>query len=309
MVMSIRDLQERRAARPPEHAGTKQGEAQTAAQIARLHYGQQCHGRELSERDLFVILQRNMQQWQQQNVPPEWQLEYIRAWNNAALSEEPKREATRSARDIAARMGSFGALLRFLRERADLKQWQIVDQLPENHRFTQISYGYLERGRLYPPFEELATLYKALLSAGVEISPQERAAYILLACQSNEVKKRKRQRITPAQWEALSNELAAFDDSTPLLVPLVAPRPAPAIAASVPAPQTLQRQEQEPTPPVVPAHRQATAAPAELLAPALQAPAEQQQMYTMLLQTAGQLGAMVAQLATLSQQFQGGTTC
>src|SRR5947199_2662937 len=278
MAMSIRELQQRRAAKQPEHAATKQGEAQTAAQIARLNYEQQCQGRELSERDLLVILQRNMHQWQQQGVPSEWQVEYIRAWNSAALSEEPKREATRSARDIAARVGSFGAFLKFLRERADLKQWEVADQMPENHRITLACYGAIERGtRLYPHFEDLAVLYKALVSTGVEISSEERAAYILLAQCCIQTKSRQRERITPTQWEALSIGLAAFDDSTPLLISLVPPRPAPAIAAPVPAPKPLQRQKPEPAPAAA-THQQAAATPAEeLLAPAVQPPAPLQQ--------------------------------
>ena len=263
-----------------------QDSIQAAAHMARLDYERQYRGRNLSERELCLILQERMQQWQAEGVPLDWRIDYITGWH-AAILEDQQRAAIHKADEIARTFQTFGAFLRFLRERSHLLQTEVADEFkickcPLDAK----TYGKIERCERSPRFRELASLYKALVRAGVEIHPEERAVYVVLARNHITSKTQYKETVSAKQWEALTVELAKFDDSPVILMPsqLAAP-----LASAKP--------------------KEASAPPA-LLSQATQGSAtEQQQLCATLLQTARELATMVAQLAQLSQQLQGGATC
>jgi hypothetical protein len=78
-------------------------------------------------------------------------------------------------------------------------------------------YAKIERGERSPRFVELASLYRSLIRAGVEIRSEERVAYLALAQKMMENKKNYKEVVSTSAWKQLATELAAFDeDATPL---------------------------------------------------------------------------------------------
>jgi len=75
-------------------------------------------------------------------------------------------------------------------------------------------YGNLERGRRYPAFAELLPLYHALTEGcGIKFSQAERELYVLLARKKLAAKKRRIERISPEQWQQLTDGIAKIDGS------------------------------------------------------------------------------------------------
>lgn len=199
-----------------------------AALQGRLDYEQEARGHRLSERKAAALLYRKMQQWQREGMPSEWQVDYIRGWQAAIVASSECEAVTSHVCDIAGTFESIGDLLRFLRERSHVSRQEVVNEFASCGCPLNLSnYGKIERSeKRYPHFSELASLYKALIHAGVQIHPGERAAYLLLARKCMENKKNYRECVDASKWEQLASELATFDGDeeavslTPTLPPL-----------------------------------------------------------------------------------------
>lgn len=215
-----------------EQAGA---DGQSAYQLAQLEYTKHYQGKDLSDHQLLLALDRKLKRWQQEHVPHAWQVQYINGWHEAVLADHERRETIRQAREISAHTQTFGTLCKFLRERSHVTQAEVADEFPANCDLNRRIYGKIELRTRAPRFRDLATLYKSLVRAGVEIHADERAAYLLLARQQIEGKTRYRDQVTPRAWEALTCELAKFDDSVAVLLP-------PLEKAPVEAPTTQQPQ-------------------------------------------------------------------
>jgi transcriptional regulator with XRE-family HTH domain len=274
MAVAVKQMQ-LRTQRPT--SASMQARIPTAGQQARLDYERHSQGRELTERELCLVLQCQMQQWQRENVPAAWQIEYVRGWHGALLHDQQRRETARSVQGMCTAFQTFGELLTFLRHRAHLNQQEIADafeacQCPMDRRM----YGGMERGQRSPAFCELASLYKSLVHAGVEIGPQERAAYLLLARQAMEGKRRRRELVETVRWEALEAELAEFDESSVRLLPLALP-----VGQTEMAVQSQEQPEESFT---------------SIGTPDNGGLRQQQEMYGLVLQIVGELGTMLQRL-------------
>ena len=168
----------------------------------------------LSESALSAVLHKKMLLLQEQGVSKAWLNRYLDGWYKAALAKEPERHAAQKSRELATHMGSFGTFLKFVRTRDDVRQGEVALAMPENHRLSgRRMYGAIERNEAFPLFEELALLCTGLYQAGVEITAEERAAYLLVARKRIEERQRG-ERITPKQWEGLARELESIHDAT-----------------------------------------------------------------------------------------------
>src|SRR6202140_5587885 len=85
----------------------------------------------------------------------------------------------RSAQPIV-HINTFGAFLRYLREREQLSQMELVSTFPyffqEEHdvpALTADMYRKLEKGKRAPQYEELLPLYAALVGNDFKVSLQE----------------------------------------------------------------------------------------------------------------------------------------
>src|SRR6266700_1584719 len=120
---------------------------------------------------------------------------------------------------------TFGSLLAAVRQNAHMTQVEVVDVLPayftNPQRVPPLNlkmYGDLERGRRYPAFDELFSLYRSL-SEGccIQFSHEERELYLLLARRKIEQKKHRVEQKTFADWQQLADELARLDQSSLML--------------------------------------------------------------------------------------------
>src|SRR5213078_4599103 len=142
-----------------------------------------------------LLLHRKMQQWRREGMPSEWQVEDICGWQAAIAASASCESAKSHVCDIVETFESIGDLLRFLRERSHVSRQEVVSECEACGCPLNLSkYGKIERSeKRYPHFNELASLYKALIRAGVQIHPGERAAYLLLARKGMENKKNYRE--------------------------------------------------------------------------------------------------------------------
>jgi hypothetical protein len=187
-----------------------QARIQSAGQQARDDYERV--GKDRSERERCLVLQHQMQQWQREGVPTGWQVAYLSGWHAAVLEEEGHADRTAPVREVCAMFQSFGALLLFVRKRSGVLRQEVVEQFAVCRRpLNCCILGNLERDERYPVFAELVALYRAFTQAGVVFRPEEQAAYVLLARAAMERNRRKRERVTGAEWKRLEAELAALD--------------------------------------------------------------------------------------------------
>lgn len=119
-----------------------------------------------------------------------------------------------SSFNVGQRPGAmhFGALLKMLRNRHGLRQLDVLARLSG---WTQTAYSRLESDELAPPFDQLVTLYTALLEAGAVLTAQDRQEYLALARVRIEVKKSHLDRRTDQEWEAVRVTLSQFDHRQP----------------------------------------------------------------------------------------------
>lgn len=138
---------------------------------------------------------------------------------------QPGKEPTRisylqpitNIADLVA-YSSFGSLLTVVRENSHLTQAEVAASFPPyfaKHNVPTLDeamYGHLERGRRYPAFAELLSLYEALTAGcGVVFSESEQALYIQLARKKIEQKKRRKERLSEEAWEKLARDIAEID--------------------------------------------------------------------------------------------------
>lgn len=127
----------------------------------------------------------------------------------------------RSAQPIV-HINTFGAFLRYLREREQLSQKELVSTFPyffqEEHdvpALTADMYRKLEKGKRAPQYEELLPLYAALVGNDFKVSPQERGTYVRLARLKIEGLQRRRPKLRPAsEWRLLEIQLAQLGQDT-----------------------------------------------------------------------------------------------
>lgn len=100
----------------------------------------------------------------------------------------------------------FGLFLLHLRKH--VKQKAILKHLPG---WSKYSYSRLEHGEQAPAFDQLHILYRALLLAGVSISPEEQQHFLSLARARLSNKKTHRDTHTEEEWAELSYDLLRLD--------------------------------------------------------------------------------------------------
>ena len=115
-------------------------------------------------------------------------------------------------------INTFGAFLRYLREREQLPQKELVStflyffQEHDIPVLTADMYRKLEKGRRAPQYEELLPLYAALVGNDFKLTPQERGTYVRLARLKIEGLQRRRPKLRPAgEWRLLEIQLAQLD--------------------------------------------------------------------------------------------------
>jgi hypothetical protein len=120
---------------------------------------------------------------------------------------------TLSAQAIAALMRDFGTFIQFLRQRSHVFQTDVRATLAQilADLASKDTYSRVELGTRAPQFRQLAAIYKAMVRSGIEIRPEEREAYLLLARKRIESKGTYHEHIGASQWEALEAPLSAFD--------------------------------------------------------------------------------------------------
>ncbi len=119
-------------------------------------------------------------------------------------------------------INTFGAFLRYLREREQLQQQEISVTFAEIFQtyhvplLTADMYRKLERGKRAPQFEELLPLYVSLAAGnGMLLSPEERRTFVRLARLKIEALQRRRPPLRPdSEWRLLEVQLAQFDQET-----------------------------------------------------------------------------------------------
>lgn len=123
----------------------------------------------------------------------------------------------RSAPSIV-HINTFGAFLRYLRERESISQGELVETFAyffEEHNVAMLTpdmYRKIEKGKRAIQFEELLPLYAALIGNDFKISPQERNSYVRLARLKLEGLQRKRPKLRPdSDWRSLEMQLAQID--------------------------------------------------------------------------------------------------
>ena len=116
-------------------------------------------------------------------------------------------------------INTFGAFLRYLREREQLQQQEVSGTFPEVFQtyhvpvLTADMYRKLERGKRAPQFEELFPLYVSFTAGnGMLLSPEERRTFVRLARLKIEALQRRRPPLRPeSEWRLLEVQLAQFD--------------------------------------------------------------------------------------------------
>src|SRR6266568_8383598 len=119
-------------------------------------------------------------------------------------------------------VNTFGAFLRYLREREQLQQQEVSETFPEIFRtynvptLTADMYRKLERGKRAPQFDELFRLYVSFTAGnGMLLSPEERRTYVRLARLKIESLQRRRPKLRPdSEWRLLEIQLAQADQDT-----------------------------------------------------------------------------------------------
>lgn len=104
--------------------------------------------------------------------------------------------------------GHFGLFLKLLRQRHHLQQLHILAYLPG---WTQANYSRIESGLIAPAFAQLPSIYAALCSAGVEVTPQDRQQFLTLARLRIEMKKTCREHLSDKAWDTLRVQLSRGD--------------------------------------------------------------------------------------------------
>src|SRR6266568_8833310 len=100
-------------------------------------------------------------------------------------------------------INSFGAFLRYLREREQFSQSDFVETLDyffKEHNvpvLTNDMYNKLELGRRAAQYEELLPLYTALIGNDFKITPEERNTFVRLARLKLESLQRRRPKLRP----------------------------------------------------------------------------------------------------------------
>ncbi len=124
------------------------------------------------------------------------------------------------AQEIAAplvHINSFGAFVKYLREREQLSSHDLTVAFPEyfeEHRASQFlitpdMYRKIEKGTRAPQYEELLPLYAALLGCGCKLTLQECSAYVRLARTKIERLQRRRPKLRPTgEWRMLEIRLS-----------------------------------------------------------------------------------------------------
>lgn len=129
----------------------------------------------------------------------------------------------RSAHSIQpiVHINTFGAFLRYLREREQMTQSEFVNTFSyffEEHNLaplTQDMYRKMEKGKRAPQYEELLPLYAALIGNDFKLSPQERSTFVRLARLKLEGLQRKRPKIrVEGEWRLLEIQLSQLDQDT-----------------------------------------------------------------------------------------------
>jgi tetratricopeptide (TPR) repeat protein/transcriptional regulator with XRE-family HTH domain len=120
-------------------------------------------------------------------------------------------------------INTFGAFLRYLREREQMTQSELVSSFPyffeEYHvatlTLTPDMYRKLEKGKRAAQYEELLPLYAALVGNDFKLSPQERSSFVRLARLKLEGLQRKKPKLRPdGEWRLLEIQLAQIDQDT-----------------------------------------------------------------------------------------------
>jgi tetratricopeptide (TPR) repeat protein/transcriptional regulator with XRE-family HTH domain len=111
----------------------------------------------------------------------------------------------------------FGAFLKSLRARRNIRQLHILASLPT---WTQTTYSRLESGEIAPAFAQLLPIYAAFHEAGLELTAQDRQQFLTLARSRIESKKTCREIKTDQEWDALRVTLSQFDHRTAESSPL-----------------------------------------------------------------------------------------
>src|SRR5438105_143659 len=121
-------------------------------------------------------------------------------------------------------VNTFGAFLRYVREREQLQQQEVSETFPDIFQtyhvptLTADMYRKLERGKRAPQFEELLPLYVSFTAGnGMLVSPEERRTYLHLARHKIESLQRRRPKLRPeSEWRLLEIQLAQIDQDIPL---------------------------------------------------------------------------------------------
>ncbi len=115
-------------------------------------------------------------------------------------------------------INTFGAFLRYLREREQMTQSELVSTFSyffgeyKLAPLTPDMYRKMEKGKRAPQYEELVPLYAALVGNDFKVSPQERGSYVRLARLKLEGLRRKRPKLRPdSEWRLLEIQLAQID--------------------------------------------------------------------------------------------------
>ena len=134
-----------------------------------------------------------------------------------------KVTSLRSAKPIQpiVHINTFGAFLRYLREREQITQSEFASSLSyffEEHGVASLTpdmYRKIEKGVRAAQYHELLPLYAALVGNDFKLSPQERSTYVRLARLKLEGLQRKRPKMrTDGEWRLLEIQLAQLDQDT-----------------------------------------------------------------------------------------------
>jgi transcriptional regulator with XRE-family HTH domain len=116
-------------------------------------------------------------------------------------------------------INTFGAFLRYLREREQITQSELVSTFSyffeEEYGIAPLTpdmYRKMEKGKRAPQYKELLPLYAALVGNDFKVSPQERSTFVRLARLKIEGLQRKRPKLlAEGEWRLLEIQLAQLD--------------------------------------------------------------------------------------------------
>jgi hypothetical protein len=151
-----------------------------------------------------------IQAWKRGDIADHWVEEWCRAFAFVCLqAEHAASDETITPQAVTKMMKHFGTLVQFLRQRSHVFQHDVITTLALFvPLFPKERYSRLENGSIAPQFDHLAPIYKALVHSGIEIRPEECAAYVLLARKRIEAKATHQEHIPDERWHALAVELA-----------------------------------------------------------------------------------------------------